>query len=159
MRPFFDVMGLLPVFRRRKHPVPYVFFAAPLAKHAWPKSAACCSPKSPMTGISSLNGPDFGVRPYALGSLEGLISGKIFLGILKTLSMPSSQLKVLRSISMVRLAFVGSVTWLPPVKFQMIQVSIVPKSALPSRMAFATTGLLSINHLIFGPEKYVANGR
>src|SRR5207248_2371467 len=38
------------VFTSRKHPVPYVFFASPAAKHVWPKSAACWSPATPAMG-------------------------------------------------------------------------------------------------------------
>jgi len=49
-RPFFDGMGVVPVLRSMKLPVPYVFFAVPTSKHAWPNVAACWSPRMPEIG-------------------------------------------------------------------------------------------------------------
>gem|GEM_PF-7046392 len=40
-RLFRDTTGSAPVFISKKHPVPYVFFAMPGAKHACPNNAAC----------------------------------------------------------------------------------------------------------------------
>ena len=74
----------------------------------------------------------------------------------------SSQSSVSKSISSVLLAFVTSVIWTPPrgppVRFQMIHVSMVPNTASPLPAAFRISGYFSSSHLIFGPEKYVARG-
>ncbi len=72
-------------------------------------------------------------------------------------SIGSLHCSVSRSISMVRLAFVTSVTC-SPVSFQMTHESIVPNRAVPAAAAAATAGTLSISQRIFGPEKYVASG-
>ena len=42
-----------PAFMRTKQPVPYVFFAMPGAKQAWPKRAACWSPAMPPIGMAA----------------------------------------------------------------------------------------------------------
>ncbi len=64
---------------------------------------------------------------------------------------------------MVRLALVTSVTCLPPlgppVRFQMHQVSMFPKSTSPFSALARAPSTLSRIHLILGPEKYVAIGR
>ena len=39
--PCFEGTISLPVLSSMKHPVPYVFFAEPGSKHAWPNRAAC----------------------------------------------------------------------------------------------------------------------
>ena len=58
---------------------------------------------------------------------------------------------------MVRLALVGSVTCAPPlgppVRFQISQVSMVPKSASPASAAARMPGTLSSSQRILGPEK------
>ncbi len=60
-------------------------------------------------------------------------------------------------MSIVRLALVTSVAW-RPVSLYTSHASMVPKRALPASAASRTTGTLSSNHLILGPEKYVASG-
>ena len=77
--------------------------------------------------------------------------------------MSSSQSSVLRSISSVRLAFVTSVMWrppsVPPVRFQMSQVSMLPNTRSPDSARSRTPSTLSRIQRTFGPEKYVASGR
>jgi hypothetical protein len=69
----------------------------------------------------------------------------------------SSQASVDRSISMVRLAFVTSVMWMPPlvppVRFQMHQLSMLPKIRSPASARARAPSTLSRIHLTFGPEK------
>ena len=71
--------------------------------------------------------------------------------------IPSSHSRVARSISMVRLALVTSVTWtpplVPPVRFQMHQVSMLPKTRSPASARARAPSTLSRIHLTFGPEK------
>ena len=68
-----------------------------------------------------------------------------------------SQSRVLRSISIVRLAFVTSVMCrppsVPPVRFQMTQVSMLPNSRSPDSAASSAPSTLSRIQRIFGPEK------
>src|ERR1035437_10047564 len=94
-----------------------------------------------------------------------------------TASISPSQSSVRRFISIDRLAFVTSVTWTaarpadlpaaspgasappaPPVRFQMSQLSIVPKRRSPASALALAPGTLSRIQAIFGPEKYVAKG-
>ena len=67
-----------------------------------------------------------------------------------------------RSISIVRLALVGSVTCTPPstppVRCQITQLSVVPNTASPRSAAARTPSTLSRIHWILPPEKYVAGG-
>ncbi len=69
----------------------------------------------------------------------------------------SSQSSVFRSISIVRDAFVGSVTWTPPsgppVRFHTTHVSMLPNTMSPLCARSRTPGTLSMIHFIFGPEK------
>jgi hypothetical protein len=70
---------------------------------------------------------------------------------------------VRRSISIVRLAFETSVTWTPPsdgppllqppVRFQITQLSIVPKRRSPASARARASDTLSRIQRIFGPEK------
>ena len=80
----------------------------------------------------------------------------------KNESSSSSQSRVSRFISIVRLALVGSVTWTPPstppVRFHSSQVSVLPKTASPASAASRTPSTLSRIHWILPPEKYVAGG-
>jgi hypothetical protein len=66
-------------------------------------------------------------------------------------------------MSIVRLAFVTSVTCAPPstppVRFQIAQVSMVPKIASPRSAAARTPSICSRIHWNLPPEKYVAGGR
>ena len=63
---------------------------------------------------------------------------------------------------MVRLAFVGSVTWEPPsgppVRFQITQLSVLPKMASPLRAASRTPLTFSRIHLDL-PAREVRGGR
>ena len=65
-------------------------------------------------------------------------------------------------MSMVRLALVTSVAWtppsLPPVRFQMTQVSGLPNTASPRSAASRTPGDVVEDPRILPPEKYVAGG-
>ena len=69
----------------------------------------------------------------------------------------SSQSSVLRSISIVRLAFVTSVMCrppsVPPVRFQITHVSMLPNSRSPESALSAAPSTLSRIQRIFGPEK------
>ena len=86
-----------------------------------------------------------------------MISGSIARGIPMTSMTSESQSRVLRSISIVRLAFVGSVMCrppsVPPVRFQRIQVSMLPNSRSPESAFAAAPSTLSSSQRIFGPEK------
>ena len=76
--------------------------------------------------------------------------------------MSSSQASVSRSISIVRLAFVTSVMCrpplVPPVRFQMHQVSMLPNTRSPASALARAPSTLSRIQRTFGPEKYVASG-
>jgi len=71
--------------------------------------------------------------------------------------MSSSQTLRRKSISIVREAFVTSVTWTPPcgppVRFQTSQASTVPKRASPRSAAERRPGTFSSSQASFGPEK------
>ena len=86
-----------------------------------------------------------------------MIFGSIDLGMLKKPSSSSSQSSVSRSISMVLLALVGSVTCepplTPPVRFQMTHESVLPKAASPASAAARTPSTFSRIHWILPPEK------
>ena len=91
------------------------------------------------------------------------MAGSIWRGMPKIFSSSSSQSSVRRSISIVRLALVTSVTCAPPsrppVRFQITQVSMLPNTASPRAAASRTPSTLSRIHWILAPEKYVAGGR
>ena len=97
------------------------------------------------------------VIPYAVSSLLAWISGSMARGMLKKPSSSSSQSSVVRSMSMVRLALVTSVAWMPPrgppVRFQTSQVSGVPKMASPRSAASRTPSTFSRIHWILPAEK------
>ena len=61
-------------------------------------------------------------------------------------------------MSIVRLAFVTSVTW-RPVSRQISHVSIVPNRTSPASARSSSPVTVSSSHRSFGPEKYVAAGR
>ena len=132
--------------------MPYVFFASPGEKHVWPNVAACWSPRSPAI-CTPASAPPL-TSPY--GALEGLISGSISSGTPITSRTSSSHARVRRSISIVRLALVGSVMCsppsLPPVRFQISQVSMLPNSRSPEDARSAAPVSSRIQR-IFGPEK------
>ena len=93
---------------------------------------------------------------------EARILGSIARGTSKIVSSSSSQSSVLRFISIVRLALVTSVAWMPPcrppVRCQMTHVSGLPNTASPRSAASRTPGTFWRIHWIFAPEKYVAGG-
>ena len=66
-------------------------------------------------------------------------------------------------MSIVRLALVTSVTCrppsVPPVRFQISQVSVLPKTASPRSAAARTPSTFSRIHCTLPAEKYVAGGR
>ncbi|MGC0378333.1 hypothetical protein RKD28_005849 [Streptomyces sp. SAI-229] len=69
----------------------------------------------------------------------------------------SSHRMVCRFISMVREALVTSVTWrppfTPPVRFQMTQVSMVPKRMSPASARSLRPSTLSSSQRALGPAK------
>jgi hypothetical protein len=161
--PLLDATISAPVLSSMKLPVPYVFFASPASKHVCPNTAACWSPRSPHTATSPPTGPPPRVRPYRSGSLDGRISGSIRRGMPSRRSISSSQSSRRRSISIVRDAFVQSVTCTPPsgppVSHQMIQVSTLPNSSSPRSARRLAPWTLSRIQPTLGPEKYVATTR
>ena len=74
-----------------------------------------------------------------------------------SLAMSASQVRVFRSISMVREALVGSVKCrppsTPPVMFQIVQVSMLPNIRSPASAFSRAPSTLSRIHLTLGPEK------
>ena len=86
--------------------------------------------------------------------LLGLTSGSIHLGMSSSARISSSQRRVLMLNSMVREALEKSVTWaLPPVSFQMSQVSTVPNSSSPRSARARTPGTFSRIQRSLVPEK------
>ena len=85
------------------------------------------------------------------------MSGSIGRGTPNSASSSSSQSSVARSMSMVRLALVGSVTCTPPstppVRCHSSQVSMVPNSASPRSAAARTPSTFSRIHCSLPPEK------
>ena len=69
--------------------------------------------------------------------------GKIEDGIPNNLQRNGSHSRVSRFMSIVRLAFVTSVRWRPPVKFQSSQLSTVPKSKRPWSQHLSVSGTFS----------------
>src|SRR5919108_3597 len=92
--------------------------------------------------------------PYT--SLEALMSGSIARGIPSRLRISSSQSSVSRFMSSVRLAFVTSVTWTPPlappVSCQIHHVSMFPNRSSPASARSRVPSTLSRIHLIFVPD-------
>ncbi len=85
------------------------------------------------------------------------MAGSMARGMPMSLRMSGSQSRVARFISMVRLALETSVTWTPPstppVRFQMHQVSMLPKSRSPASARARAPATFSRIHLTLGPEK------
>ncbi len=131
-----------------------MFFASPTSKQVCPKVAACWSPRSPAI-LTPLNPPPERTSPYT--SLDGLISGSIADGTPIVEAMPSSQASLRRSMSIVRLAFVTSVMWMPPsvppVRFQMHHVSMLPNTRSPASAFSRAPSTFSRIQRTFGPEK------
>ena len=151
------------MFWRRKHPVPYVFFAMPAFRHPWPTKAACfwfisspthykikrCLRASKPFSCWSPNIPEIGVPwsfealrfPY-ISALEQTF-GSAEIGIPKKLQRSSSHSRLLILKSIVRDAFDTSVTWFP-VNFHKSHESTVPTIALPSRNLDAFRGFSNL---------------
>jgi len=89
--------------------------------------------------------------------------GSIDSGIVMSAAMSASQVSVARSMSIVRDAFVGSVTCTPPstppVMFHSTHASVLPNRRSPRSAFSRAPSTLSRIHFTFGPEKYVASGR
>ncbi len=81
-----------------------------------------------------------------------MISGSMDFGTPMMPRISSSQSRVSRFMSMVRLALVTSVTC-SPVRFQMSQVSMVPNRISPASARRRSDGSASSSQRIFGPEK------
>ena len=88
--------------------------------------------------------------PYT--SAEQRISGSIAAGTPIASSSSGAQSRVVRSISMVRLALVTSVTC-SPVNFQISQLSMVPKSTSPRSARSRRPSTSSSSQRSFGPAK------
>ncbi|SHU59440.1 Uncharacterised protein [Mycobacteroides abscessus subsp. abscessus] len=108
-------------------------------------------------GTSPPSGPSCVVKPNGSTGDDALIGGSIWRGMEKNDNSSSSQSRVSRFINMVRLAFVTSVTCTPlrtpPVRFQITQLSGVPKSASPFSASRRTPSTFSRIHCSFPPEK------
>ncbi len=101
--------------------------------------------------------PGSSERASPYGSADGLISGSIERGTPKKSSSSSSQASLRMFISIVRLALVASVMCrppsVPPVRFQISQLSIVPNSTSPSRARCSTPLTWSNSHRMRSAEK------
>lgn len=98
-----------------------------------PRSSGRVSPKSPS---------------------EGRTSGRRAAGIPRASRSSGSQARVWRLKNKVRLALVGSVAkTFPPVRFQMSQVSTVPKQTSPLSARALRPGTFSKSYKSFVPEK------
>ena len=158
-RPLSECTGSSPVLISMKLPVPYVFLAWPTSKHAWPKVAACWSPRMPVIGVSrSSCWPD----TVPTSAEELTISGSMDIGMPMSAQISSFQSRVSRFISMVREALVTSVTCRPPspppVRFHTSHESVVPKMRSPFSAASRAPSTFSRIQATLGPEKYVASG-
>ncbi len=120
--------------------------------------AACWSPRSPATEMPA--SVPF-ASPYT--SDDDRIWGSIDLGTPIAEHRSSSQSRVSRFISIVREALVTSVTCtppsVPPVRFQMHQVSMLPNTRSPASASARAPSTLSRIQRTLVPEKYVASGR
>ena len=86
-----------------------------------------------------------------------MISGSMDIGMPMSLAMSASQLRVDRSMSMVREALVTSVTCTPPltppVMFHSTHASVLPNASWPASALALAPSTLSRIHLTLGPEK------
>jgi len=99
-------------------------------------------------------------RPNNAGSvvarspLDGTTSGSTEAGTSNSASNCESHCKVLILNNKVRDALLASVTWrLPPVRFQISQLSIVPNASSPLSARERAPGTLSSSHCNLVPEK------
>ncbi|MNN79243.1 hypothetical protein D3C81_1958690 [compost metagenome] len=107
-RPRADSTACCPVDFSTKQPVPYVFFAMPGVKQAWPNKAACWSPAAPAIGTSRPKKWYSAVTPYT--SEEERTSGSMEAGMPRISNSSSSQRSSWILYSSVRDALDGSVT-------------------------------------------------
>ena len=129
--PFPGSGRICPVFRRRKAPVPYVFFPCPALKQPWPNSAACWSPATPRIEIGA---PKCSRPAVPKSPLEVRTSGSTDRSTSKRSHNSWLHARSPMSYRSVRDALVGSVACTdPPVSFHMSHVSMVPASAFPAR--------------------------
>ena len=150
--PAVEVIGVSPVLRSRKHPVPYVFFASPGATAPWPKSAACWSPAIPATGMPAGSPSWATVSPNT--PAEGPTRGNTSRGMPRWPSSSASHSSRRMSKQSVRDAFDGSVAWTrPPVSCQRSHVSTVPKASSPRAARSERSGRLASSQAILVPEK------
>ena len=123
----------------------------PGAKQAWPKVAACWSPATPAMGMGVPNSPG-AVSPST--PLEGTMRGSSARGMWNRPSSSSSQSSVCRFISSVRAALLGSVACTrPAVRFQISQLSMVPKASSPASARARAPGTWSSSHSSLVAEK------
>ena len=155
-RPCAEARGSAPVFRSRNAPVPYVFFAWPGAKHAWPNVAACWSPASAVIGIG---------RPKSSGAVSpktpdvGRTSGqhrRRHADEREQLVVPGEAVDVeeerpagVRDVGRVD----GAARRVPPVSRQSRNVSTVPKASSPRSARERAPGTASRMCAIFGPRE------
>ena len=151
-RPFREKTGRSPVCWRMKQPVPYVFFALPASKQPWPYNAACWSPAMPAIGSAR---PKRDASVSAATPLLSTTEGIIAAGMFSSLSMWSSQRPSRRLYSIVRDAFVASMTCArPPVSLWISHESTVPNASSPdSARCCMPLPLLSSSQRTFVPEK------
>ena len=133
-------------------PVPYVHFASPGVKHAWPNSAACWSPAMPAIGMPSGKPPMPFVVPHTPD--EGTTAGRTWRGTPISSHSSSLHASLLISNTSVRDAFVTSVACTaPPVNRHNKNESIVPNAMSPLRAAVASPSTECSIHWTFVPEK------
>ena len=149
--PFEDTGALVPAFISMNPPVPKVTFTSPSERHCWPNRAACWSPMDPAIGTDT---------PTSAGSVVpnthpvGRISGRASIGTPRIPARAGSHARVRMSMSMVRDALEWSVACTrPPVRFQMIHESTVPRASLPETALSRTTGTWSSIQRNLVPEK------
>ncbi len=124
----------------------------PGRKQAWPIAAACWSPAIPAIGIAVPNSPA-SVLPKSPSVSR--ISGSSRRGMPKASSSSSSQVRRLRSNSIVREALVTSVACSrPPLRRHKRKLSIVPNAISPARARSPRPGIVSSSQRILDAEKY-----
>ncbi len=135
--------------------MPYVFLAIPGSKQACPNVAACWSPALPATAISA---PSKSARARPTIRLAAVTLGRIERGTPNSDSRCSSQASADRLNSDVRDALLTSVTC-SPVRFQISQLSTVPKANSPRSARARAPTTRSSSHAILVAEKYGSSSR
>ena len=144
----------MPILRRTKLPVPYVFFAMPTFVHACPNNAACWSPAIPEIGIPFGTPGTSVVTPNR--PLDGRTVGRTDMGTPRSSHISALHCNVLMSNNIVRLAFEGSVTnAAPAVSFHTSHESIVPIH----KCSTGGTAVCCNNQAALVPEKYGSRTR